>query len=324
MMATFLAAVLASSLFDEKIANGRRTFRGIVLSSLIFLTMIISVFFYPQIVLSLDTVNFTYVNGGVNDSLINLLSNAYVKQQVFLGKSDEDFSRTLRYVSNDSRDGRVVFYSNRSQTVDMFYYYAMLPASGKSTSQGVAPEGEGDLKWSIYTQRIIWNADETLLRLSGTRWVISNYPIALEGNPNYKLFGQYRVYELGDVKMINGCEGSVYSGVGEIRIALDQGCRSFTVAESYHPRWRAFDQGDNEVKIERTEYGFMRLSSTSDMREVRLVYSDTKADILGRLISAVCLALFAALFLKGFNFSKRSFALTSKEMGNLASQTNHL
>jgi len=297
LIVTFLAATLASSLFDERIAEGRGIFSGIILSSLVFLTIIIGIFSYPKIASGLGAIDFNYSRGELNDSLTNLINNAYVEQQVFLGRSDEDFLKVLRHISNDNREGRVAFYSNRSQTVDMFHYYALLPLSGKSTPQGIAPEGEGDPKWRSFTQHIIWHANETLLKLSGTRWVISNYPLTLDGNNSYETFGRYRLYELDNAEMINGCEGTIHNGVGEVRIALSQECRGITLAESYHPRWRAFDQDGNEIGVESTEHGFMRITSENNMREVRLVYSDTMTEVWGKVISIVCLILLAVLSL---------------------------
>ncbi len=297
LIASFYATVLASSLFDERIKECRRTFSGILVSGLFFLAFIVSIFFYPRIAMSLDVVNFTYSREEIDDSLTNLISNAYVKEQVFLGKNDQSFLQVLRYISNDSREGRVAFYSNRSQTVDMFYYYALLPLSGKSTPQGVVPEGEGDLKWGIFTKDIIWHANETLLRLAGTRWVISNYPLALESNSTLRVFGQYMLYELDEVNIVRGCEGWINEDIGEIWITLAQRCRSITIAESYHPRWRAFDQDGREIGVESTEFGFIKVTSTNDLEEVRLVYSDTATDLLGRTISILCLALFAGLSL---------------------------
>ena len=254
--------------------------------------MIIGVFFNPQTTLSLEPINFTYAREGVNDSLTNLVTNAYAEQQVFLGKNDKDFFEALRYLSKDGRDGRVAFYSNRSQTVDMFYYYAMLPISGKSTPQGIAPDGEGDLKWNSYTRHIIWYANETLLELSGTRWIISNYPIAFERNYTYKLFGQYRLYYLNASETKNERENYIYNGVGKIWIDPNPRCVSITITESYHPRWRAFDQDYNEVKVESTEYGFMRITSTNIMEEIQLIYSDTLIDTIGKVISAISLIFF--------------------------------
>ncbi|MCJ7634378.1 6-pyruvoyl-tetrahydropterin synthase-related protein, partial [Candidatus Bathyarchaeota archaeon] len=292
LITTFIATILASSLFDEKVVNGRRTFSGILLSSLVTMTLLISVFLYPQAALSLETINFTYAKGEINDSLSDLVNDAYIKQQVFLGKRDEDFSKALQYISNDKREGKVTFYSNRSQTVDMFYYYAMLPTSGKSTPQGVAPEGEGDLKWGYYTQHIIWHANETLLKLSGTRWVISNYQLEFRKNNTYASFGQYRIYELEDVNLISGSEGYIYSGIGEMLVVLDSECKSIVISQSYYPRWHAFDQNNNELKVESTEYGFMKITSIDNMKEVHLFFTDTIVDTIGRAISIIGLILF--------------------------------
>ncbi|MFH0897250.1 MAG: 6-pyruvoyl-tetrahydropterin synthase-related protein [Candidatus Bathyarchaeota archaeon] len=297
LIAAFYASALAADLFDERIKDGRRTFGGILLSGVVFLAVVIGIFFYPGTASGLEAVNFTYSRGGLNDSVTNLVNNAYVKEQVFLGKSDEGFLKVLRYISNDSRDGRVVFYSNRSQTVDMFYYYALLPLSGKSTPQGIAPEGEGDLKWGLFTQHIIWDINETLLKLAGTRWIISTYPLALDSAHHVREFDQYRLYELEDIKMITGSEGSVNYGNGEIQITLSQECRSFTFAESYNQRWHAFDQYGKEIKVESTEYGFIRITSANNLREVHLIYSDTTIDLLSRIISVLCLALFVMLIL---------------------------
>lgn len=300
LFSIFFAITLASSLFDDDIVDGKRTFTGILLSSIIFLTIIIGVFMYPKMALSLTALNFTYSTKEISDSLLNLIRNAYVDQQVFLGKNDEEFLKVLQYISNDDMDGRIAFYSNRSQSVDMFYYYAMLPIFGKSTPQGIAPEGEGDLKWASFTQHIIWNVNETLLRLSGTRWIISNYPLVLKSNHVYKVFGQYWLYTLDDVNMINGCEGTIKKDVGEIRISLSQECRSITLAESYHSRLRAFDQFGKELDIKVTKYGFLNISSTDKMREISLIYSETKIDALGKAISIICLILFTVFSIKKF------------------------
>lgn len=297
LIVTLFASILASKLFDEKIIAGRRTFKGILVASLLFLSLMNGIFFYPKIVLGLRPIDFTYSRGELNDSLVNMVNNAYVEQQVFLGKNDEDFIEVLRYISNDNREGRVVFYSNRSQSVDMFYYYALLPLSGKSTPQGIAPEGEVDLKWDVYTSRIIWQLNETLLKLSGTRWVISNYQLVFDSDLPYKVFGRYRLYELVDVKMLMGCEGTVHYSIGEIRLILSQECRDLTFAESYNPRWRVYDQDGRAIKVTCTEYGFMRVTSENNLREVHLVYSDTVIDVLGRVISVVCLILFSVLCL---------------------------
>lgn len=261
------------------------------------MTVVVGIFFYPKATLSLEAVNFTYSRGGLNDSIMNLVSNAYVEQQVFLGKTDDAFLKVLRYIANDSRVGRVAFYSNRSQTVDMFYYYALLPLAEKSTPQGIAPEGEIDPKWSTFTQYIIWQINETLLKLSGTRWVISNYPLVLDSNVSYKVFGRYRLYELADVALIKESESTVHTDIGEIQIVLSQECESITFAETYHPRWRAYNQDGVEVEVLPTEYGFMKIVSSSNFREVHLVYSETTIDILSRIVSVACLIGFVTFSL---------------------------
>lgn len=302
LMATFLATVTASSLFDERITVGRRTFYGILLSSIIFLTTIIGIFLYPNIALGLKVVDFNYSRDGLHDSLVNLINDAYVQEQVFLGKQDANFLKVLQHVSNENRCGRIVFYSNRSQTVDMFYYYALLPLSGKSTPQGIAPEGEGDLKWDVFTERLIWSANETLLELSDSRWIVSNYPIVFVSDYSTHVFGQYTLYELDDAETIPGSRSTIISrSTGEIDILLDQEYTNVSISESYHPRWRAFDQNGNEVRVERTEYGFMRITSRSAMNEVRLVYSDTVIDVVGKITSIICLILGTLFFTYGYN-----------------------
>ena len=100
------------------------------------------------------------------------------------------------------------------------------------------------------------------------------------------------MYELDDVKMMNGSEGQIFNSVGEIHIALNRECRSITLVESYHPRWRAFDQNNNEVIVECTEYGFMKITSTNNIEEVHLIYSDTTVDVMGRVISLICLIVY--------------------------------
>jgi len=295
LMATFLAIILASKLFDNKIIDGRRTLYGITFSSLITLTMIVGVFFHPQMALSLEIINFSYNRGDVNDSLTNLIDNAYVKQQIFLGKSDEDFLSVLNYIAYDPREGSVVFYSNRSQTVDMFYYYALLPLSGKPTPQGISPEGEGDLKWNTFTRHVIWQANETLLKVAGTRWIISNYPIVLEGNYTHKIFGKYVLYELYNVRNIIGSEGKISKSIGEIKVVLNSECSRFIISESYHPRWRAFDQNNNELQISSTDYGFMEIVSPDNIKVVYLIYSNTMADFISKIISGGCLICYVIL-----------------------------
>ncbi len=297
LMVTLFAAALASPLFDGKIKDGNRTLRATVVASIFFLSAIVGVFAYPRMALDFSAINFTYDRGDLNDSLQNLVTSAYVKQQVFLGKSDADFLGALRFAASDPGQGRIAFYSNRSQTVAILYYCGLLPLSGKSTPQGVVPEGEGDPKWNIYTQHIIWSPNETLLKLSGTRWILSDHPLTLSGNPAPRTFGQYLLYDLGNTSLISGSDGTVSSGVGETRITLSQAASSIVFAETYNPRWRAYDQNGKELKVEGNQYGFTKISSTATFTEVHLVYANTLADNLGEAISIACVVLFVAIVL---------------------------
>lgn len=294
LMVTFLGNALSSSLFDGGVKEGKITIMFTLTATLLLTSIMVAIFFQPRLALGLESIDFTYDRGDLDDSVMKLVRNAYVEKQIFLGRNDRTFLEILEYISSDSRDGRVAFYANRSQTATIFYYYALLPLSGKSTPQGVTPEGEGDPKWRLYTQKIIWNPDETLLKISGVRWIITNYPL----NLNYSkstTFGEYKLYELDNVKMINGSEGTVQREVGKMKITLTQVSRSFDLAESYNPRWRGFDQDGREITLGRTGYGFMRISSTNEMREINLVYSDTVIDTVGKAISVACLALFVIL-----------------------------
>jgi hypothetical protein len=316
LFVTFLAITIATSLFDEKVLGGKRTLTGIILSSLTFLILLSSVFISPALAQGFHLVNFNYSRNEVEDSLPNVINYAYVQQQVFLGKHDQDFLEVLQYISGDSRSGRVVFYSNRSQTIDMFYYYALLPLSGKSSPQGIAPDGEGDPKWNDFTQHVIWSVNKTLLELSGTRWIISNFPLTVNGSRIVQTFNQYRLYELESVTMIDDCDHSIDYSLDVVRVALHHDCEKFTLKISYHPRWRAFDQNGNALEIEREDYGFMRIVGSEKFSKVMLTYSNTMVDTLSEKISVICftLLLASALFKKYVSFK----AQTKKESESTA------
>jgi hypothetical protein len=297
LFVTFLAITIATCLFDKRILEGKRTFMGIVLSSLIFLIFLSSVFIHPIIAQGVNVVNFNYSRNEVEDSLPNVIKYAYIQQQIFLGKQDQDFLEVLQYISEDNRSGRVAFYSNHSQTIDMFYYYAFLPLSGKSSPQGIAPEGEGDLKWNDFTQYVIWSINKTLLELSGTRWVISNFPLIVSGIRIIQTFNQYKLYELDPVEMISDCDHSIQYGLDEVQIVLHRECEDFTLKISYHPRWRAFDQDGNALETERGENGFMKIRGSSKFSKVFVIYSNTSIDILSQNVSIISTTLFLASFI---------------------------
>ncbi|UCH36920.1 MAG: hypothetical protein JSV76_04305 [Candidatus Bathyarchaeota archaeon] len=302
LFVTFLAITIATRLFDDRIREGKRTFMGIMLSSLTFLLLLSCVFISPMLAQGFQQMNFNYSRNQVEDSLHNVINHAYVQQQVFLGTHDHDFLEVLRYLSGMNQSGRVVFYSDRSQTADMFYYYALLPLSGKPSPQGIAPDGEGDLKWNDFTQPIIWSVNQTLLQLSGTRWIISNHPVAINGVHRTQLFNQYWLYELDSVAIIDDCDHSIDYGLDDMHIRLYRDCEQFTLKISYHPRWHAFDQHGNALEIERSDYGFMKINGVDNLNEVILTYSKTMIDMLSETISVICvIVLIVFLF-----FQKRS------------------
>ncbi|UCE13385.1 MAG: hypothetical protein JSV04_14525 [Candidatus Heimdallarchaeota archaeon] len=237
--------------------------------------------------------------------------------ETLYGYIPSDFEVVLDQLKEIDDGTRVVFLCYYATYSPLMQHYRLLFLSDHSTIQGDYPDSSEDTKWVGFTEIVdtpayyynVYHNITDYLVLGNVGWIIvrqrENYGFPHNLKEHFFLQSVSGEYELwksrktqtevhGDNGYINATvERDPYQGKIVVTITSSN-CTSFVLSETYHPRWRAWDQKNQTINITRDTLGFLRLSWNNSQGTITLQFEPNPSSPPAMVITIVTLMILVA------------------------------